>query len=179
MHQTDKLRQQAIHDEGIPEMVRKFLSQGAPLEMIHLDAYGRWFHEGEPFINQRLARLFHRSLHKTEQGTWYLEIKPYTYPVTVALTGTFIDRLQELNSTAKAHFVGDDTDEWTDVDLSTLYTDGAELLAINHNGRPTRFVERAYRNLLEALEFENERFVLTLADRRIPLKPLPKGFFEG
>lgn len=179
MHQTDDLRQQAIHDQGIPEKVRKFLAQGAPLEMIHLDAYGRWFHEGEPFINQRLARLFHRSLHKTEQGTWYLEIKPYTYPVTVELTDSFIDRIQQRATSTKAHFVGHDPDAWTTIDLSTMYTDGDELLALHHNGRPTRFVERAYKDLLEAVELENDRFVLALQDRRIPLKPLPKGFFEG
>lgn len=179
MHQTDDLRQQAIRDEGIPERVRKFLSEGAPLEDIHLDAYGRWFHEGEPFINQRLARLFHRSLHQTQQGTWFLQIKPYTYPVTVELTDSFIDRLDLLGSTARAHFVGDDPEQWTDVELTTLYTDGGELLATEHNERPTRFIKRAYRNLLELLQFEDDRFVLDFPDRRIALKPLPKGFFEG
>lgn len=94
------------------------------------------------------------------------------------LTDSFIDRLEGLEANARAHFVGDEDRQWTDVELTHFYTDGGELLATEHDGRPTRFVKRAYRNLLESLEFENDRFYLQFLDRRIELKPLPNGFFE-
>lgn len=177
-HSTDDLREQVIRDEGIPEMVRKFLSQGAPLEDIRLDAYGRWFHEGEPFINKKLAQLFHRSLQRTDQGTWFLHIAPYTYPVTVELGDRFIDRLQDLSLTPHAHFVGEDREVWTKISLQELYTDGGEILACKHDGLPVRFVKQAYRDLTEHLAFEGEGFALELPSQRVILKEMPQNFFE-
>lgn len=176
-HTTDELRAQVIHDEGIPEMVRNFLSKGAPLEDIRLNAYGRWFHEGEPFINKKLSQLFHRSLQRTDQGTWFLHIEPYTYPVTVELTDRFVDRLEDLSPTPKAHFIGEDPDAWTAISLAELYTDGGEILAFKHDGLPVRFVKQAYRDLTEHLAFEGEGFALELPRQRIILQTLPKDFF--
>lgn len=177
MHTTDALREQVIHDEGIPATVRKFLSQGAALEDIRLDAYGRWFHEGEPFINQNLARLFHRSLRRTDQGTWFLHIEPYSYPVTVELTDAFIDRLKNVQQHTYAHFVGDDRDQWTAISLEPLYSDAQEILAIEHGGRAVRFVKQAYRDLSEHLAFEGEGFALQLPDHTLPILTLPEHFF--
>lgn len=177
MHTTDALREQVLYDEGIPATVRKFLSQGAPLEDIRLNAYGRWFHEGEPFINQNLAHLFHRSLQRTDQGTWFLHIEPYSYPVTVELTDAFVDRLKQVQHHAYAHFIGDDRDHWTKISLSPLYSDAQEILAIEHKGRAVRFVKQAYRDLSEHLAFEGEGFALRLQDRTVPILPLPEDFF--
>lgn len=70
-------------DPTLPEPVRRFLAAGARLESIVLDAEGQWRHEGEPFVNERLRDLFHRSIGRTEGGTWVLRIAPYTYPITV------------------------------------------------------------------------------------------------
>lgn len=178
MPTLDTLRQQTIDDPEIPEPVRRFLAAGAPLEHIHLDAFGQWSHEGEPFINQKLARLFHQSLHRTEQGTWYLHIAPYTYPVTVALTDRFIDRVRGDGPRMDAHFIGALSDEWTPLHLESLYTDGHDLLATTHQGRPLRFVGTAYRDLLERLEMNGEDYRLRFQDVTLPVSPLPVGFFH-
>lgn len=178
MHNTDDLRAQVIQDEGIPVTVRTFLSQGAPLEDIRLDAYGRWFHEGEPFINQNLSRLFHRSLKQTAQGTWFLHIEPYSYPVTVELTSSFIDRLKNIQPQTQAHFIGTPNDAWTDITLQRLYTDGHEILAFEHHGQPVRFVKQAYRDLTALLAFEGERFSIELPTQTLVLHDLPRDFFH-
>src|SRR5690554_713517 len=178
MTTLDQLRQQAILDEQIPETVRKFLAAGAPLEDIRLNRFGQWFHEGEPFINQKLARLFHQSLKQTDQGNWFLHIAPYSYPVTVELTDLFIDRIQALTTQTQAHFVGTLHDTWTPIQLQNLYTDGEDLIAGQHEGRPLRFVGTAYRDLLEGIEEHGDGFALRLSDQRIPLEPLPHGFFH-
>jgi len=177
MHNTDDLRAQVIQDEGIPATVRKFLAQGAPLEDIRLDAYGRWFHEGEPFINQNLARLFHQSLKQTDQGTWFLHIEPYSYPVTVELTNTFVDRLKNPDIHTQAHFVGTPNDAWTDIHIQSLYTDQNEILAFEHQGRPVRFVKQAYRDLSELLALEGESFAIQFPTQTLPILPLPDDFF--
>src|SRR5690625_4529667 len=110
MHNTDDLRAQVIQDEGIPATVRKFLAQGAPLEDIRLDRYARRFHQGRPFINQHLARLFHHSLNQPDQATWFLHIDPYSHPVAVELTNTSVDRLKSPDAHTHAHFVGTPND---------------------------------------------------------------------
>lgn len=178
MNTLEQLRQQAILDEQIPEAVRKFLTAGAPLEDIRLDRFGRWFHEGEPFINQKLARLFHRSLQQTDHGNWFLHIEPYSYPVTVELTDLFIDRIETLSTNTRGHFIGDLHEEWSPLRLQKLYTDGKDLIACQHEGRPLRFVETAYRDLLEGLEEHRDGYAVRLSDHVIPLKSLPDGFFH-
>lgn len=81
-------------DPSLPEVVRRFLASGAKVEEIRLDAEGRWWHEGEPFVNERLARLFSRSVGRTEGGTWVLTIGQYTYPCVVEDVGFFVERLR-------------------------------------------------------------------------------------
>lgn len=178
MTTLEHLRQQAIQDEQIPETVRNFLAAGAPLEDIRLNRVGRWFHEGDPFINEKLARLFHHSLHQTEQGTWYLHIEPYSYPVTVELTDRFIDRIESRRASTHAHFIGDLPEVWTPIHLEKLYTDGEEIIACQHAQRPVRFVDNAYRELLEGLEVHNDRYAIRLHDGLLELEPLPVGFFH-
>lgn len=178
MTTLQQLRTQAIQDQQIPEPVRKFLAAGAPLDDIRLDAYGRWFHQGDPFINKKLARLFHQSLRCTEQGTWFLHIAPYSYPVTVELTDRFVDRIQQLQIQTRVHFVGEAPDDWVPIHIQNLYTDGQDLLVTTHNERPVRFVEAAYRDLLENLEWKDEQYHVRFHDQSVPVNAIPEGFFH-
>lgn len=75
-----------MHDPTLPDTVRRFLDSGAQLEVIALDDEGNWSHQGEPFENDKLKLLFHRSITRTEGGTWLLSIPPFSYPITVADT---------------------------------------------------------------------------------------------
>lgn len=178
MNELDDLRQQTIDDPEVPEMVRRFLKGGAPLEDIRLSAYGQWRHEGDRFENKRLANLFHRSLKRTSKGTWVLEIPPYTYPVTVELTDTFISRLETLSTQTRGRLVGDpDPERWVTVDLATIYTDGDDLLACRADGKAARLVDSAYRTLAERLDVRGETYVIRLDDAEVEVQPLPEGFF--
>lgn len=177
MNALEELRQQAATDPEIPEGVRHFLTQGAPLDDIRLDAYGRWFHQGEPFLNQKLAHLFHQSLQRTTAGTWILHIAPYTYPVTVELTRRFVHRLLDDSSTPHVKLIGF-PGLTPAVDLRTLYTDGNEILACTVDGEPARIVDTAYRNILENLAEVNGDYVVHFANTTVPLTPLPPNFFD-
>lgn len=172
----EELRRQAANDPGIPEGVRNFLLKGASLDSIRLDAFGRWFHQGEPFINLKLANLFHQSLYRTASGTWFLQIPPYTYPVSVDLTDRFVNKLLDETSTPRARLIGN-PDASTPLDLRTLYTDGNSLIACIVQGSPARLVESAYRDILEKIDEVNGEYFVTFEDARVVLRPLPENFF--
>ncbi len=40
--------------------------------LIRLSQDGRWFHAGEPFTNQNVARFFHKAIRKDETDNYYL-----------------------------------------------------------------------------------------------------------
>ena len=165
------LRAAIIEDEEVPEIVRSFLEKGARLEEIRLDIDGRWMHRGEYFTNKRLIRLFDRSVHRTDKGSWVLRIPPYTYPVIVEATGYFVDRLEDRQGQTIA-VVSDGTQE--PVDWSTLSTDGDRFVAIKvHDGRHwARLRGQAHQQVLvEADEVDGE-WVTTQAGRRRTMNQL-------
>lgn len=176
MSSLEELRSQAANDPEIPEGVRNFLAKGAALDDIRLDPYGRWFHQGEPFINVKLANLFHQSLYRTASGTWFLQISPYTYPVSVELTDRFVNKLLDDSSSPKAKMIGK-PDETPTISLENLYTDGGEIIATTVDGKPTRIVETAYRDLLEKMDEVNGDYIIQFSDRIVKLLPLPENFF--
>ena len=104
-------------DETLPEVVKGFLRKGYQLEDIFLDARGRWFHQGDPFENQKIIALFSRSVARTAGGTWVLEVAPYTYPIRVEDTGFFVEQI-DLSASPAQVYLSDETRE--DFDLSTL-----------------------------------------------------------
>mgnify|MGYP000542467247 CR=1 FL=1 len=74
-------------DETLPELVQNFLKKGGKLESIRLHADGRWTHEGCDFENDRIVKLFSRSVGRTPGGTWVLEIGVPFYDHGVLLLG--------------------------------------------------------------------------------------------
>ena len=42
----------------IPDEIKKLLAQGEKIDEIRLDAEGNWFHNGQPFTNQRIIDFF-------------------------------------------------------------------------------------------------------------------------
>lgn len=177
MKSLETLRQNAIADKEIPEGVRHFLEHGACLEDIRLSERGIWFHQGEPFINEKLSDLFHRSLGRTEKGTWFLHIAPYTYPVTVELTDTFVHRLLDDSSSPQARIIGKGAYHQQRIDLSTLYSDGDQCIATLVEGKPARLVDTAYRQVLDRLDEDQGTFVVRFQDKSVAIQPLPEGFF--
>ena len=145
----ESLRTQVVADPEVPEMIRRFLEKGALLEDIRLDAGGVWRHRGEPFLNTKLIALFHRSLQRTEAGTWLLFIDPYTYPVQVDGVGSFVERLlvedgkdiAVLASKERVEFVRD-----------SFVTDGDRFVGVTlTDGRLARLMGSAYQNRMSTL----------------------------
>jgi uncharacterized protein len=168
----DELRSQALADPDVPEGVRRALEAGAALEEIRLDARGRWWHQGEPFVHARLIALFHRSLARTPAGLWLLHIAPYSYPVVVDGAGRFAHRLHrdaapwtlELLDGGSLAFRGE-----------TLWTDGEDGLYVEDEaGQTVRLIEQAYRVLTESLEEDASGFSVAGPAGRFPIREDPR-----
>jgi len=193
----DALRAQTADDPDVPANVRAFLKGGAPLEEIRLDARGRWWHQGEPFQNQRLIDLFCRSVRQTAAGTWLLVIPPYTYPIIVERTGWFATHLH-LTSFGQQHtfaftLLGG---EHIHTPTPTLVTDGVDFVALawtpapatddaplaqsaDESTAPTpriiRLIGAAYDRILDHIDETDGGWEWSIGpDLTIPLRTLPE-----
>lgn len=157
----DALRAQAAADPALPPFVRKLLAEGAPLEAIRLDGYGRWWHEGHPIDHPRVRALFHRSLARTEAGTWVLRVPPYTYPVLVDDVGHFVVRLIR---DADGWSTLSSTGQREPLDPTTWMTDGDAWLGVRiHGGRdPARLVGAAHQTALDAIDADEDGWFVAL-----------------
>jgi len=148
-----QLREQVLADAETPAGVLRALRGGASLESIHLDERGRWWHEGAMFANEKLSQLFSRSVFQTESGVWFLQIGHQSYPVTVACTGHFAERLlmREAQTTLELT-----TGEQLETGLDGWMTDGGERVGVRlADGRDVRLLGAAHQlvvSLVEATE---------------------------
>jgi len=67
----------------IPEYLRELLETGQTIDDIFLDKEGNWFHNGEPFLNEKIKSFFSRSVDITADGQYVIHYSNYTYPVRV------------------------------------------------------------------------------------------------
>jgi hypothetical protein len=147
---TRELREQVLADAETPSGVLRALRGGAELESIHLDARGRWWHEGAVFTNEKLSLLFSRSVYQTEGGVWFLRVGSQSYPITVACTGYFAERL--LSERALTQLVLT-TGEQVETGLSGWMTDGGERLGVRlADGRDVRLVGAAHQMAVSLVE---------------------------
>jgi hypothetical protein len=156
----EEVRRRALDDPDIPDGLRRALAAGLALETIHLDARGRWSHEGERFVNRRLSALFHRSVVCTSAGTWLLSIPPYTYPITVEDCGWFVVRVHSDAATDGLHaeLAGG---ELVRLPTGGWWTDGGERVLVQlADGRRCRLVDDAWRWVGTALDGGEPAWVL-------------------
>lgn len=162
----NELRHRTLLDPNIPQGLRRALEAGASLESIHLDARGRWWHQGEPFINQRLIDLFHRSLHQTQAGTWLLTIPPFSYPVTVEHTGRFVHRVERRG---EDYFLLTRDGREVSLDPARLSTDGVDGLFTDIDGQTARLVDDAWKALSPLVDQIDGGWVLNWLGQRYTL----------
>lgn len=138
-------------DETLPEVVKKFLRLGYQLEDIFLDARGDWYHQGEPFENERLIALFSRSVGRTKGGTWILEVPPFTYPIRVEDVGFFVEKLVFLDDTDALPELklSDGSSETLELKTLSYRPEGRLYCRIKNGAFRARFKQRAYNQLSE------------------------------
>ncbi len=78
----------------VPEYLKEMLDSGAKLEDIFLDKEGNWFHNGEPFLNEKIISFFSRSVNITEDGQYVLHYGSNTYPIRVEDAPYFVSGVE-------------------------------------------------------------------------------------
>ncbi len=169
---NDRLREQVLADPTIPKPIRSALEQGLPLEEIRLDRFGAWWHAGQRVEHERICRLFHRSIERTEGGTYVLAIWHFTYPIVVEDTPLFVLRVRipEDGTEKVAVELSDGSTE--QLELEDLRLDG-ERLTTTFQNRPfeARFLRDPYHTLLDAVrDYPGGGYALAVGDT---LQPLP------
>jgi len=74
----------------IPEYIKQLMESGEKIDQIRIDSEGNWFHEGEPFINQRIIDFFNRSIDVTAEGQYVIHYDDFVYPIEVEDTPLFV-----------------------------------------------------------------------------------------
>lgn len=140
-------------DETLPAPVREFLRGGGTLERIRLDEEGRFWHEGEPILNERLRALFHRSVERSPGGTWVLHVPPFVYPIEVADTPYHVRSLRLSPGERRVWLrLSDESEEA--LDATTLSYDERRGLAaaVKGGAHRARLTRAAFHALCDRLE---------------------------
>lgn len=155
-------------DPTLPEIVQKFLRSGARLEEIRLDSRGRWTHEGLAFQNERLIRLFSRSIDRTEGGTWVLRIGSFTYPIVVEDTGFFVEHVDWSTVPARIS-LSDESVEELDLQSLSYLPEGRLYCLVKDRQFKSRFLRDAYHSVMEFLYEADGQIWLRHGDDSISL----------
>ena len=145
-------------DPTLPDSVKDFLASGAKLEVIRLDALGKWTHEGLDFENKQIIALFHRSVKRTEGGTWVLKIGRFTYPIEVEGCGYFVKRLTKRGAT---YILSTTEGKEEPLDIPTLtYEEPDGIYCKLDNGFKARLIETAYLKFIDEVVEKNDAYYI-------------------
>ena len=160
-----------LSDESLPSPIAAALRAGMALERIELDAEGRFWHQGEPFENERLSQLFHRSIARTPGGTYLISIPPYSYPFHVADAPRQVRHIR-IEQAAVMLLLGDDSEQPLDPSsLRYVPSRGLYCLVLAPDAQrwPARFLRPAYYELLSHIEEADGQYELDLLGQRWPI----------
>ena len=156
----------------IPDEIKKLFEEHA-IDEIRLDAEGNWFHNGEPFTNQRIIRFFNSSITITRDGTYVLHYANFTYPIVVEDAPIFVTGARFEGFADFEHVILTlSSGEEEELSIATLHIrKAAELYCyVRNNTMLARFKRSAAFTILERLEESDDIFYVTIAGNKIVLE---------
>jgi hypothetical protein len=158
---------------GIPEYIKELIESGQQIDDIFLDKEGRWFHNGEPFLNERIIAFFNKSVDITSDGQYVIHYGDYTYPIRVEDTPYFVTGVRyDGFGCFERIFINTSDGETEELAVHTIYcgSNNALYCRIKHGRMPARFMRSPSFNILERLEEEpGGKYSLRLCGQRIDL----------
>lgn len=142
-------------DKTLPKEIQTFLKNGGRLEIIRLDKMGKWTHEGLSFENKKIIALFHRSVEKSEGGSWLLHIGRFYYPIEVERCGYFVNKITKKKNNILLH-----TTRGQEIlnPSSLSFENENELYCKLSDGFEARFIGSAYLDFAELIEEKKGTF---------------------
>jgi hypothetical protein len=120
---------------------------------------GRWYSDGEPINNARIALLFSRCLRQTDDGRWQIAMADERAFVTIDDTPWVVTSVERGDGGAVRLRLNDGTEE--PLDPATLAVgDENVLYARVKGGHRARFLRPAYYQLAPLIEERDGRFVV-------------------
>ena len=130
---------------------------------------GRWYADGQPIVNPRIARLFSQSVHRTADGSYELRVAEERAKITVddtpyVITGAAVDEAGtawiELN---------DESREALDPHSLVVGEDEVLYCRVKAGSEPARFLRPAYYQLADRIAADGGGFVFHTAAGRFPI----------
>ena len=158
----------------IPEYLKDLLESGEAIDDIFLDKEGNWFHNDEPFLNEKIKKFFSRSVDITADGQYVLHYSDYTYPIRVEDAPYFITGVQFNGFGAfERVFLTFSSGESEELDPSTLFCkpNNALYCRIKRGRMTAKFYRSPSFHILERLEETPEgRYYIRICGINIELK---------
>lgn len=158
----------------IPEYIKELIESGQQIDDIFLDKEGRWFHNGEPFLNEKIIAFFNKSVDVTADGQYVIHYGDYTYPIRVEDTPYFVTGVRyDGFGCFERIFINTSDGETEELAVHTIYCgkNNALYCRIKHGRMPARFMRSPSFNILERLEEEaGGIYSLRLCGQRIDLR---------
>ena len=154
----------------LPEEIKELFESRKLADEIRLDKEGKWFHNGEPFINKRIIEFFNKSVSMTADGTYVLHYGKYTYPIMVDDTAIFITGVRFTGfGVFEKIFINLSTLEEEELDIDTLYykENGALYCRVREGRFPAKFQRSPSFHILERLDERDGRYYITLCGKTI------------
>lgn len=155
----------------IPDYIRKQMESGEE-DKIKLDAEGKWFHNGKPFLNKKIIDFFNRSIDITEDGIYVVSYSDYVHPIVVEDVPVFINGIMiDYKDTDKESVqIALSSGQVEILDVSTLYFKDNALYCRVMNGKfPAKFKRSPCYELLSRVEEDEKCYYINLCTRKIVL----------
>jgi hypothetical protein len=130
---------------------------------------GRWYADGEPIANARIARLFSQSVHRAADGAYELRVAEERAPIevddtpyVVAAAGT------DAEGTAWVE-LNDGTREPLDPRTLAVGADDVLYCRVKNGREAARFLRPAYYQLADRIAADGGEFVFASAAGRFPI----------
>ena len=158
----------------IPSYIKELLESGEQIDEIRLTKEGKWFHNGEPFINEKIIALFTKSVDITADGRYVIHYGNHTYPIVVEDTPYFITGVRfEGFASFERIFITLSSGDIEELDIYSLYCGANNALYCRIKGgrMPARFMRSPSFYILERLEEETDgQYSVRLCGQKIELK---------
>jgi len=124
---------------------------------------GRWYSDGEPINNSRIALLFSRCLRQTDDGRWQIAMADERAFVTIEDTPWVVTTVDRDPTGGFRVRLNDGSEE--PLDPGSLSVGAENVLYTRVKGRQrARFLRPAYYQLAPAIEERDGRFVFVSGD---------------
>jgi uncharacterized protein len=131
---------------------------------------GRWYSDGEPINNARIALLFSRCLRQTDDGRWQIAMADERAFVTIEDTPWVVTAVEREPAGEIRLRLNDASDEPLDPATLAVGSDNVLYTRVK-GGHRARFLRPAYYQLAPAIEERDGRFVLVTGTTATAIAP--------